>query len=407
MERTALPKSVRILAEFLVVGICTVGFIFTALGIGTGVAGHNGPGGRDFVEYWASGQQLTHHADPYDGSAMLPLERSAGLAFDVSPMVMGNAPPALLLVVPLGLVSAKLGELLWILLLLACFIASVRIVRSMHGAPGNKRHFLGYTFAPALLCLGAAQVSLVILLGYVLFLRWYRFRPYLAGAALWFCTLKPQLFLPFGVVLLAWIIVSKSYRILAGAVSTFAASTFIVYLLDPRAWAQYHAMMAVSRYDKLPIPCLSIVLRRTISPDTMWLQYLPAVLGCIWAIAYFQKHRDDWDWMKHGSLLILVSVLVAPYTWLIDQAILLPAVLHGVYVTRSRNLLALLALATAAIEIAPMFGMKLMLSAFYVWTSPAWLAWYLCAMLLSHPKLENAPTVSVVGERSMPQFRKV
>ena len=87
MERTAQPKSVRILAEFLVVGICTVGFIFTALGIGTGVAGHNGPGGRDFVEYWASGQQLTHHADPYDGSAMLPLERSAGLAFDVSPMV--------------------------------------------------------------------------------------------------------------------------------------------------------------------------------------------------------------------------------------------------------------------------------------------------------------------------------
>ncbi len=27
-------------------------------------------GGRDFVIYWATGQQLVHHANPYDGDAM-------------------------------------------------------------------------------------------------------------------------------------------------------------------------------------------------------------------------------------------------------------------------------------------------------------------------------------------------
>jgi hypothetical protein len=32
-------------------------------------------GRRDFVEYWVSGHQLTHHANPYDWEAILALER--------------------------------------------------------------------------------------------------------------------------------------------------------------------------------------------------------------------------------------------------------------------------------------------------------------------------------------------
>ena len=364
---------------FLVVALCTLAFIFTFFDIGVAVVERNGAGKRDFVEYWASGQQLRHHANPYDGAAILPMERAVGLPTDIPAMVMGNAPSALLLVFPLGFVSAQFGELLWVLFLFACLIVSVRMVWAMHGSPPNKLHYLGYTFAPALMCLGVGQVSLLILLGYVLFLRLHKSSPFLAGASLWFCALKPQLFLPFGVVLLAWIVVSKSYRIFVGAISAFAVTTLIAYLLDPRAWAQYHTMMVASRYDKIPIPCLSIVLRRVISPGTMWLQYLPAAVGCIWAFAWFRKHRDHWDWIEHGSPLILVSVLVAPYTWLIDQAILVPALLHGVYITRSRSLLALLAVATAVTEIAPVLGLKLLHSPFYIWTAPMWLVWYLFA----------------------------
>jgi hypothetical protein len=162
-------------------------------------------------------------------------------------------------------------------------------------------------------------------------------------------------------------------------VSALLVSTGIAFVLDPSAWAQYHRMMSASRYDKLPIPCLSIVLRRSISPDTMWLQYLPAAIACIWALGYFWRRRREWDWLEHGSPLILVSVLAAPYTWLIDQAVLMPAVLHGVYQTRSRSLLALLASISAILEIAPLRGLALLHSPFYIWTAPAFLAWYLVA----------------------------
>jgi hypothetical protein len=76
---------------------------------------------------------------------------------------------------------------------------------------------------------------------------------------------------------------------------------------------------------------------------------------------------------------MLVSVVVAPYTWLMDQAVLIPALLHGIYATRSRNLIGVLGLASAVIEIAAVMGLRLLHSNFYLWTSPAWLIWYLFA----------------------------
>jgi hypothetical protein len=207
----------------------------------------------------------------------------------------------------------------------------------------------------------------------------HRSRPFWAGVSLWFCTLKPHLFLPFGIALLLWVIASRTYSVLAGVAAALGVSTAIALMLDPAVWLQYGEMMSAARIDRLAVPCLSTMLRLSISPDAMWLQYLPVAIGCIWAVLYFRRHREDWDWMAHGSLLMLVSVLVASYTWFTDQAILIPAVLHGVYLTRSRGLLATLALASAVIEIGASHGISRVLSEHYLWTAPAWLAWYVVA----------------------------
>ena len=47
---------------------------------------------------------------------------------------------------------------------------------------------------------------------------------------------------------------------------------------------------------------------------------------------------------------MLISVLLAPYTWFMDQAVLIPAILHGAYLNRSRILFSVLALASAVVE---------------------------------------------------------
>ena len=373
-------KHLRVIVEFLIVGICTLAFALTTVGIFASLLESHAAGTRDFVEYWAAGHQLARHANPYDGDAILGLERSAGFPSGLPALIMGNPPSALLLVLPLGFFGATAGELLWLLLLLACLVASVRMVWSLHGRPKNQLHWLGYSFAPVLSCLLSGQITIFLLLGLVLFLRLHRSRPFLAGVSLWLCLLKPHLFLLFGVVLLVWATITRSYKLLAGTAVALGVSTGIAFLLDPLAWMHYAQMMSSTRIDRLAIPCLSIMLRREVSPNTTWLQYLPAALGCVWALTYFRRHRDDWDWMEHGSLLTLVSVLVAPYTWLMDQAILIPALLHAAYLTRSQSLVAILALSSAVIEVEIFRGIPLLHSAFYLWTAPAWLVWYLYAV---------------------------
>jgi hypothetical protein len=95
--------------------------------------------------------------------------------------------------------------------------------------------------------------------------------------------------------------------------------------------------------------------------------------------------------MTHGSLLLLVSVLVAPYSWFTDEAVLVPAMLHALYSAdrRGRSLtwyVVPAALATMLVlSGAPLYSM------YYVWTPLAWLACWL--------RLEGAPRVSKVAQR--------
>jgi hypothetical protein len=75
---------------------------------------------------------------------------------------------------------------------------------------------------------------------------------------------------------------------------------------------------------------------------------------------------------------MLVSILVAPYCWMFDQALAMPALLHGAYVTKLRILLTVLALASVLID-AELVGQIKMASILFLWTAPAWLVWYLLA----------------------------
>lgn len=370
--------NLRAIVEFLVVGICTFAFSVLLVGVGAALFGPNAASSRDYIEYWAAGQQIVHHQDPYDEDAILQLERSAGYPANFTVQVMGNPPSALPLLLPLGMVCPRTGLLLWELLLVTALITSIYLIRKMYGRPKSLLHLLGFSFAPTLSCLLAGQVGILILLGLVLFLRWHLTRPFLAGASLWLCLLKPHLFLPFGLVLLIWIALTRSYKILAGTAVAIGVSCLVATMINPAIWTQYQSMMKIERIDRLPLPSLSPMLRAYVYPHSMWLQCLPAFLGCVWALAYFLKRHHEWDWLEDGSILMLVSVFVTPYSWFFDQVILIPAVLHGVYSTRSRTYVAIFALISAVIEIAALRGVKLD-SKFYLWTAPAWLVWYVLA----------------------------
>lgn len=364
-------------AEFAIATAGGLGFALMVLFLCVVPLTNKIAGVRDFVVFWSTGQQLVHHANPYDAQAMMHLERAAGLAPGYGTLFMRNPPWALPLVYPLGFLNVRAGALLWSLLLLACLVLSVRLIWLQAGRPGDHIHWLGYSFAPALICLFVGQTTLFSLLGLTLFLYYHRSRPLVAGASLWLCALKPHLFLPFGLVLLVWAIGTQRYKLLAGAALTMAGSWMAAAWMAPSMWSTYLHMMRTSSIEREFIPCLSNALRLWINPQSLWLQSLPVAVACIWALVFYWRRRARWNWQEHGHLLILFSLLAAPYCWLYDQGLAIPALLYGAYATRSRALLTFLALASIAIE-AELCGVRIT-SALYLWTMPAWLAWYIAA----------------------------
>ena len=304
------------------------------------------------------------------------IERDAGFQGGAS-YYMRNAPWALPLALPLGYFGAQAAALPWSLLMLGLLIASVRMLWKLFGRAGSRLDWLGYCFPPALFCVILGQTSILLLFGLVLFLRLHKTRPFAAGAALWFCTLKPHLFLPFA--LCCW----------CGSSSRAAiASWLAAWRPWRRAWPSPRASTpppgpstritcALRSSRANSPPCLGDVLRDSINPSAEWLAFVPCASACIWALAYFWPRRHTWDWLENGSPLMLVSLFVAPFGWIFDQSLAIPAILYAVSRNPSRIWLAVLALIYILIEIessplrAP-FGA-------FLWTAPAWLVWYLFA----------------------------
>ena len=374
------------LADVLIAMTSGIPFALVAITICT-IPFMNIMGGRDFTVYWATGQQLVHHANPYDKPDMIRIEHKAGVRLDAVGF-MRNPPWALPLAYPLGLANQRVASFFWSLLLLTCLLISVHWLHEIYGRPPTLRHWLAASFAPAVICLLIGQTSIFVFLGYVLFLKLHRSSQFLAGAALWLCALKPHLFLATGVVLLAWIITGRRYRVLAGATVAFLLSLAVTFAIDPAAFTQYAAMMRDSNIQGEAIPCISIVLRKLINPNANWVQYVPAALGCVWALVYWWKRRTTWDWLRDGNLVTLVSVVVAPYSWITDQLAAAPALLEASYRTRSQLLPVLWALGSIIAEVELLAGIKLA-SNWFVWTAPAWLLWYLVALRTDPKPLQS------------------
>ena len=353
---------------------CALAILFTVLFLSVLPFNRQIVARRDYIVYWATGQQLVHHRNPYDPAALNQIERDAGFKGGAS-YYMRNTPWALPLAFPLGYFGARAAALPWSLMMLAFFAASVQLLLRTLRPPGRHVDLLGYCFPPALFCVILGQTSVILLLGLALFLRFHKTRPLLAGAALWLCTIKPHLFLPFALVLLVWIFVSRRYRILAGALAAMVIDAVLTALIDPSAWTQYVHYMRTSTITHEFTACFGDVLRDALNPNAEWLAFVPAILGGLWALTYFWPRRNSWDWRENGSLLVLVSLLVAPFGWIFDQSLALPAVLVGAARTQSKWLLSVLAVIYILIEIeVNRFDLH---SRAYLWTAPAWLVWFL------------------------------
>jgi hypothetical protein len=77
------------------------------------------------------------------------------------------------------------------------------------------------------------------------------------------------------------------------------------------------------------------------------------------------------------KLLLAISLTFAPYACLTGEAALLPVVFAGLCALASARLSLVPFGCIAGIALVEVLARVTLPSGFYVWTAPAWLAWYL------------------------------
>jgi len=283
---------------------------------------------------------------------------------------MLNPPWALFIVAPLGFCNPLIGLVLWIIIAAGCVLASLALL----GVPPRHRT-IAFLFTPVLATFSMQQSSPFLLLGFSLFLYFYRSRPFLAGASLLLMAIKPHLFLVFWTVLLADCLYRRSFMILAGLASSLACSSALATLAVPHVWKDYLVLLRGSSLDQNYYPTLPTMFRLLIDVRLAWLALIPSLLAIVWGLAYYWSRRSVWNWSRNGMPVMLVTVLTSPYGWISDQIVLLPALASALGTPTRRFSMEILTAINCAALLA--FCTR---SPLGMWIPLAWLGWYLYAV---------------------------
>ena len=286
---------------------------------------------NDFVAYWAVGRLLLEGANPYDVEAILELQRSIGSRF-VEAGVVRNPPWTLPLLLPFATLEFAAGWYAWTLSQIALVGGCAAALWRLFDGRGRPAVAIGLTFAfpPALFVALGGQIGGILLLGLTGF-TWaiVRRKDLVAGVFLALLTLKPHVLLPFGVAVLVWSIRERRLRTLAGAALGIAAGSLVALLLQPEVFIQYFEFARAQVPDEDLVSTPGAALRLLFGFDRFWIQWVPTALGVGWVVHHCWRRVSAWDWRREMPLLTAVSWLAAPYGWVYDMVILVPAILDG------------------------------------------------------------------------------
>jgi hypothetical protein len=356
----------------------------TLIGVAVLTAFGSRTNANDFVEYWSAGKLFVHGANPYSGPLILALEKSRGFTPD-APLIMLNPPWVLPLVAPLGSLPFLAALVLWIVAGAGSILASLALLE----IPANNRT-LAFLFAPVLGCFAMEQSSPFLLLGFSLFLRFHRSRPFLAGSALVLMAIKPHLFMIFWVILFVESVYRRRFTILVGFATSLVGVSALVTMVRLSVWQDYFGVIRESTLDQNSYPTLPSLLRALINANLTWIATIPLCLAIAWGIAYYWRRRSSWDWRREGMLIMMVVVLTSPYCWIADEVVLLPSVASALTSSPRRFSLEIL----TVINFAGLVGVCVTIRSL-AWLPLALFLWYLYAaraVISTRPKKEGSTT---------------
>ena len=344
--------------------------------------------GDDFVRFWAGGKLNLQGENPYDLQRIAKLQIEAGdlTSGQNANSIMLNPPWAISLIMPFGLFAYPLSRLVWLISsTFLILISSLILLRIYSHNP--KHHGLVllavFIFAPTISMLEKGQITALILLGITGFLYFATIErnDWLAGVCLALVSIKPQMIVLFWIVLLLWIIQQRRWLIIISTLITVLSLTLLAMIFNPHVIQQYLGMLQSYKISEWAVPTIGSYLRFFwFGTDRFWLQFLPTVIGIIWLLYYWYRHQGSWSWVNELPIILLISMVVSPYSWTYDLVILIPAIiLAAIWIpTENKRWIALLLIILfLGINILDLVLHMKLDDFWFIWVAPALLIWFL------------------------------
>lgn len=320
--------------------------VFAGLGLALGLVAYCGlrpwnlvdhffvaaPAGRDFVNFWLGGRLAL------DGNLALLTDFEGynalikGLFNSSTPPFVYSYPPHMVMfTIPLGALPFKVALVLWITMNLG---AMYWVARQL-GASRLAAVAAGLSPA-ALMMIGFGHFGGLIVAAIYLGLVEARTRPWLAGFGLALLSVKPQLAIVLGLLMVG----AGMWRaVLIGIVVAGAMIGASALLLGLNSWhgfiqwtVPFHANLLI-HYDPRNFPTaisLYTALRNAGAPalPANVAQYCVALAGLTLAIRALRMYATD---ARTMTLAVLALLLAQPYANIYDLAILAPALSAAIF----------------------------------------------------------------------------
>lgn len=355
----------------------------------------------DFVRFWAGGKLNLQGENPYDTLRIEQFQIKVGdlISGQTANSIILNPPWAISLIMPFSLFNYPISRLAWLVISTSLILFSSHLLWRIYSP--NLKHLwlvllIVFIFAPTISVLEKGQITALILLGITGFLYYAVIdrNDWLAGVFLALASIKPQMIVLFWIFLLFWIIHQRRWLILISTAITVLSLILLAMIFNPHIIQQYFGMLQTYRISDWAVPTIGSYLRFFwFGTQRFWWQFLPVVLGGIWSIYYWYRHHKTWNWLDELPIILLVSMVVSPYSWTYDLVILIPAiVLAAIWIATDWKRWTTLFLIVIFLGISVLdMVLHMKLDDFwFIWVAPALLLWFLLVRW-QYPKSQNRP----------------
>ena len=326
---------------------------------------------KDFMSLWTGGRAVLNGLDPYDEAVWGPLRASYGSEWFPDP----SAPFPLwtfVVMLPFALLPLSWAAAAWLafseVLLGTSALWLLRDVCPHRPTPLEIGLLALGMFASiiTILVLINGQMTFLLVAVLVLFLLFLTRRNLLvAGVMLSFIILKPNPFILFAPLIGLWLILQRRWRVIGGSLSGVLFMFVATWLIQPGwllAWASVRSKTAV-----VTITPTLWGLAAEIAPNYWFVVGMVLVVMTTAVTAYYIFTRPQLSATAVVSLALSASLLITPYGWAYEHALLFIAWLWLFAVIKSRRmaqltwvgvawLLPWIMFAIAAIRINDAFG---------------------------------------------------